>query len=267
SFFLAPYFAFFSRDTQKVSPLDTYTTNQKIENMLERYGYNDNIIIGKPIEIILGDENEGVSSSFGDFIFIDYLFQVTNNLTGNELPEFITVRSQLGTIFEIGKEYCISPMHINNALWDSHTIHSFPQFIPAEHLSRGEINRLKNAVWSRNDGDDPPLKVAESASLSPEFISSVDLAVEITVLDKLLQSLSTNVFNVNYELNNILHGEEYGHILTDWLRINTDVEVGGTYIVLLNVIDNAYTHPAARSGVVISKNSPEFAEYKKAFSS
>ncbi|MCL1789127.1 MAG: hypothetical protein FWG33_02090, partial [Oscillospiraceae bacterium] len=78
---------------------------------------SSNIILGIPTEITFGEDLKGrLAGDWGEIIFVDYLFKITDNLTGNSLPEYITVSSQIGDIFELGKEYCINPSHNNSTL-------------------------------------------------------------------------------------------------------------------------------------------------------
>ena len=231
--------------------------------MLNMFGFNDNIIIGKPVEIIYSDQDVSFSKNEGH---IEYLFQVTNNLTGNELPEYISVRSQLGNIFEIGDEYCISPIHLNNTLFDKHIIYMFSQFIEAGLITRKDADHLRNRAAEKAKDFTVLKPVTERASPTADFISSVDLAIEITVTEKHKEKDSGNIVDVVYNLNDVLRGKRYEHLLPEFLRLNSNVEVGGTYMILLDVINDEYVLPAARNGSVIQKDSSDFRQYENVLS-
>ena len=71
--------------------------------------------------------------------------------------------------------------------------------------------------------------MTEESSLSSDFISKVDMAIEIVVDAKYneptLKNNIVDIVDVDYRLNKVLHGGEYIHLLPDMLRLNFDVSV------------------------------------------
>jgi hypothetical protein len=220
----------------------------------------DNIVIGTPIKITDGEYNKG---EIGTGFFVTYSFKITDNLTGNKLPEYIEVRSQFGDVLEIGKEYCISPMHNYNALWDSHILTSWPEVIPRELLSESDIESIRNV---KRTGQRTANLVIENAAPSAEFVSNVGLAVVVKVTQKTKEPSADTIYDISYTLVDVLKGKEHAHLLDEGLlRINTNVSVGKAYLVLLGLHDDGagglFTLPAARNGAVISRDSVDYAKY------
>ncbi|MCL1882017.1 MAG: InlB B-repeat-containing protein, partial [Oscillospiraceae bacterium] len=244
--------------------LHYFSKNQIVETMIQDYGWNDNILKGIPVEILYGDNEELTMSSVNEIKFVDYLFRITDNLTRNMLPEYITVRSQHGAIFEKGIEYVISPWHVNNTLWDVHLIPHETKFIRADLLTLCDIYGLRNATVVKNSEITTNKVIAENATLTSRFVSNVDLAIVITVTDKWSEPTSPYIFDVEYTLNNIITGEEHKSLLPELLRLNSDVKIGETYLVLLDVIDGEFVLPSARDGAVIVKKSVGYVKFAKA---
>jgi len=229
-----------------------------------------NILIVTPVEITkgsIGTEN----ISFDDECYMaEYLFKIVDNLTGKEIPEYIEVKSYIGGVFEIGEEYLISPAHNYSALWDSYHLDGLIDAITRENLSDSDLDRINQAIKDRQkqNQSNNENKVIEKASLNKEFIKKVDLAVVITVKAKEKEEKANNVFDVtDYEIVEVLSGKEHEYLLHfgESLRLNTDVEVGGTYLVMLEVFEDSWVLPVARSGAVVSEKDEDFAKYKDAF--
>jgi hypothetical protein len=253
----------------------TSMTGKSVEDVIDwRLQAPNNIVLAVPVEITHNDNarDDGARSinSNGGYTVV-YTFRIIDNLTPIDyLPEYITVLSQLGDIFEVGNEYLLSPDHRYNALWDIHVIFSWTQMIPRSSLSECDINRIRQTTteneWSEILGVDID-GVVKNATLDSSFVSNVDVVMEITVLDK-SPTFSPDVFHITYKVNDVLVGKGMatpprGEPRTR--RINTDVEVGGTYLLMLEVHEEGWTMLAARSGAVVSSTSREFAQYRNAF--
>ncbi len=247
---------------------DYFTKEEKLQYFLANFNETNDIIVGKPVEVIKTSEYFAMFS-FGCILVreVDYIFRITDNLSSRALPEFIVLSCQLGDILEIGTEYYILPDHLYNALWDTYFLSGYPKYLAANMLSREDIEFLREGAVNKAKNFKEVERVAEKASLSPDFISAVDIALEVKILEKHKEKSAENIYDVKYEINRILFGKENERLLRESLRINSDVEVGGTYLILLETFNNEFVLPAARSGAVIDKNSAEFADYAEAFSS
>ncbi|MCL2071526.1 MAG: hypothetical protein FWH07_04735 [Oscillospiraceae bacterium] len=248
------------------------TKEDTLNSMKDKDGWWSNIVLGTAVETF--GEAHGI---IGEGMSVVYSFKVIENLTGAGLSEYITVSSQIGDIFELGKEYCISPTHNYNELWDTHIISDFQQVISSDMLSDSDIESIKKSIAEMGLIDYIG-KVAENASLSEDFITKVDLAMVITITDKRKEELADNIFDVHYKLDEVLFlNSKYEEFLPDWLstgelfgtRINSDVEVGGTYLIMESAKDSGtggyFTMPAARNGAVVSVRSPDYERYRLAF--
>jgi len=228
-----------------------------------------NILLGEAVEIVYGEWSKG---EIGESRDVGYLFKITDNLTGSKLPEYIKVHSNHGDVFEIGKEYIINPWHAYSTLHDKHILSDYFDIISRDLLSESDINRLRKEGAAAKEKNKSELNFAgnvviEKASLQADFISNLDLAATITVIEKHLEVNSDHIYDVKYEVVDVLSGKKYSFILDgeEMLRLNTDVEVGGTYLVMLEVFEDSWVLPVARSGAVVSEKDEDFAKYKEAF--
>jgi hypothetical protein len=235
----------------------TSLTGREISERMVRSEMSSNIMMGEAVELIYGNETLGI----GEGLDAKYLFRIIENFTGNELPEYITVRSQFGAIFEIGGDYVVSPVHLNNTLWDTHIIFGHSQFVCVDFLTQQDIQYLRDAAADEWNKSSVANAVVENVSLSPEFISTVDIAVEITVIDSWNEPFAPHIVDVEYVLNSILTGENHRDLLPETMRLNFEVEIGGTYLVLLEIIDDEFVLPAARDGAVISSVSASYKSF------
>jgi hypothetical protein len=245
-----------------------YTADDRADNIILH------IITVTAVEVIRGAEGiEGMVSSPGMSAHVEYLLKITDNLTGHDIPEYINLTSRFGDIFEIGKEYVIMPFHRNTTLADLRYVNHWYQVISRDFVSESNIERIRNAgEIRRRTIHAEPRSVIEHASLSQTFLAGVDLVVEITVTDKWVHDLSDSVFFVRRELNEVIYfKDEHRDLLAILLHpdrpflVNFDVEIGGTYIVMLNVVAEDSLIIAARNGAVVPVRSPEFAQYREAF--
>ena len=252
-----------------------------LNSMLDADGFWSNIVIGTAVKEITHDykfadlkKGKGpIYANTGGY----FLFKITDNLTENKLlPEYIRIRSQYGVIFEHGKEYCIGPSVLYNTLWDSHIISCLTQIISRELLTDAEIESIRkaHADWDLSWYYDTVIK---EASLNAEFLSKVDLALLVTITSKQKELYTESLYGVDYELKEILYSnKEYAEFVPEWIsvwreRINTDVNVGGTYIIMLSAKSDGaggyFTMPSARKGAVVSEKASDFVRYERAFRS
>ena len=253
-----------------------FSNEETLNRMLEEFNGNEfsNIILGTAMEITYGEGHRGM---IWENAVVHYSFKITDNLTGNDLPEYITVKSYSGDIFEIGKEYCVHPNHQNTTLWDIHHI-SYRNVISKDLLSETDIDNIRKSAANKRTSGEVISTVIDSASLDSDFVAKVDLAMAITITDKRKEELADNIFDVQYKLNEVLYlNKKYEQFLPDWLsaadtfgeRINSDVEVGETYLVMFVAENNGqggyFTMPAARNGAVVSVLSPDYERYRLAF--
>jgi hypothetical protein len=243
-----------------------------IDDMIEHYipfggGCTPmSILVGEAVEIIYGEWHSGII--MGNLSDMQYRFRITDNLTGHDLPEYITMTSRLGDIFEIGKEYVVSPRRIYNTLWDFYFVSNYFHLIARDLLSDHDIERIRALGVTERDIATSEITTVENASTSRSFTSNVDLVAEITILESWADPLPDNtVFDVAFDIVDILKGEEHRAALSerDIIRLNFDVQVGETYLVMLEVFDGTSFLPAARNGAVVSERSRDFARYREAF--
>jgi hypothetical protein len=203
---------------------------------------------------------------------INYLFKVTENLTGGyDVPEYLVVTSNWGGIFEIGKEYLISPARNFSTLFDSHTISNLGQVISRDLVPESDIELFRRAGVERgavvNSGNGRH-GAREISTLSRDFVSSVDLVATLRIIESTPDSHTDGIFDIHFEIVNILQGEEHREALENRgnrLRANFDVEVGGTYLAMYEHFGGSSFLPATRNGSFVSTRSPEFEQYRAAF--
>lgn len=253
--------AFMCVDTQR--HLDGVVSDADVVNdMLEQYApfaYNGvamSIVSGIPVSAAR-DDGSG------------YLFKVTDNLTGHDcLPEYITIDTRFGTSLVIGKEYVVYPVRNYNTLWDSYTVANWFDVIARDLVSDREIDRIREVGERRHTAFRAENTVVENTSLSQDFVSNVDLVVVLRVTDKRAESRSDKIWDITFDIVEIVQGAEHRTALRarETIRVNFDVEVGGTYMVMLDVFGESSFLPSARNGAIINEASADFAQYRSAFS-
>jgi len=241
-----------------------------LNGMLERLSgpKSINILIATPVEITRGTICANRVSSDGEIYMAEYIFKIIDNITGKDIPEYIEMKSYTGGVFEIGEEYLISPAHNYSALWDSYHLSGLYGAISRESLSDSDIDKIRQAVKDRQKESNNEKTVIEKATLDKDFIEKVDLAVVITVKAKEKEEKADHIYDVtDFEIVEVLAGKEHEYLLHfgEALRLNTDVNVGESYIVMLEVFEDSWVLPIARSGAVVSEKSDDFVKYKEAF--
>jgi hypothetical protein len=245
---------------------DEYT----IDNMIEIHVNSpnrSNILFGYPVKVIGGGSDGEINNCDDDGYETIYLFKITNNLTGNDLPEYIEVKSQLGDVMVLGNEYCISTGYNFSTLWNTHGVGAWSQIMSRVLVSDDDIEKIKKAVASIDKKDNADV-FFENASTSSDFIEAVDLAVVITIKSKEKEERGENIFDITFDVNDVLSGKKYEKLIKELetIRINCDVEIGGTYLVMLEVAQESFVLPSSRNGAIVSAKSSEFKQYENAFS-
>ena len=249
------------------------TAEEAFNNLLEAYNNSDgsgHIFLGKPVEITHGEHHKGM---VGEGYSVGYLFRVTDNLTGHDLPEYINLTPGHGDVFKLGNEYLVFTTHINNTLWENvHVVYSWDWKISRSSLSEQDIKKVRDIADTKRMQNQvsPAITVIENATLSQDFISSVDMVAQITITQKEGHEYSDDVFFVNFEKHEILHiNDDCKHLLEffgqESIVINSDVEIGETYFVMMTMAFGDFFLPAARNGAVVSSRSPEYEQYRAAF--
>jgi hypothetical protein len=226
-----------------------------------------NIITIVAVEITQGESNGVVHDSRGGHFWdgTEYVIRVIDNLTGHDIPEYLTIASRFGDVFEIGREYVILPFHNYSVLFDSWQVNHWFQVISRDLVSDDYIERIRESGESRRSRINAQSLVAESASLSQDFISNVDIVALLTVTDVRPDHVHDNIFDISFDLVEIIQGHEHEEMLAYFFRCNHEVRVGETYLFMLNVEGIDIVLPAARNGAVVSADAPEFAQYRSAF--
>ncbi|MCL2071530.1 MAG: hypothetical protein FWH07_04755 [Oscillospiraceae bacterium] len=259
-------------DFEEIKKRIGVTKEDTLDSMLDKDGWWSNIVLGTAVEITDGKDSWGI---IAEGFSVEYSFKISDNLTGIDLPEYITVKSQLGDILELGKEYCISPLHNYNSLWSTHIIARYAQVISRELLTDSEIEEIRKST-SEMGLTDYHDTVVQNASTDSDFLSRVDLAALITINGKQKDENSETIFDVMYKLDEVLYfDKKYEKFLSDMIpetgvtTVNSDVEVGETYLVMFVARDDGtggyFTMPAARNGAVVSVLSPDYERYRLAF--
>jgi hypothetical protein len=210
-------------------------------------------MVAMPVEIFYGAEAaySGLRNSNGG-VNVGYRFRVIDNLSSKNLPEYVDVLVLRGDIFEIGKEYVITPCHVNSSLWDFYRISAWNQAIPRDSLSADDIEQLREVATNFSSPSESV--IVEYATLDSGFVSNVDVVKEVTIIEKsqdeFLETFAPTVFDVMYVVNDVFVGEHWANERnkTHTRRINADVEIGGTYLIMIDSDGRI----AARNGAVVS---------------
>lgn len=233
--------------------------------------FASNVITGTPIEIVNGtldilDENDENC----EILITDYKFKVSRYDYGYEGDNIITVRSQVGNIFELGKEYTFSTDRINNTLYNLYTVNSRKWIVDHENYNPKEISEFRSTLSkleterkARYTSAHEP-KVAETAEASKEFISSnVDIAF-IATITELEEDEQNDIYDIKVSNVKYLKGSVKKDILNNGLRIKGDIKIGGTYLMLFTEESDEYIMMSARNNSIIDVNSSEYDKFAKA---
>ena len=231
----------------------------------ETTAYVDNIIVGTPIEITQGSLDVlDASEEDCEYLLTEYKFRVTDYLFGNQGDEIITVRSQIGNAFELGKEYTISTRRINNALFDIYTVNSHKWILDNSLYTASDLSSLAKNISSERSLYAMPRSeenIAETTVANSTFMeNNVDLAFVATITNASEDTIN-DIIDVNISDINILKGNVDNDLLTESRRIKGDVVVGGRYLMLFTKNEDGDIMIAARDNSIIDITSSAYNDY------
>ena len=260
------------------------TAQEDLEAILN--WHTRSIVVGIPVRITEPGHNMIMQNAINR-----YEFRITENLSRFDLPEYITVSSQWGHVFEIGEEYLIAPNHSSNSLRDISTITNLHKVVPTRLLTDDDIEHVRKTTaayreaWQAGGGGDGHegnvqefdrrgfLKsFAKYASLDQEYLDLVDVAMKVTIITEAphLNGFESN-YSITHNLEEVLwinpevEERDIDHLfLQEQLTINEKVEVGGTYIIMMNVSNRVWL-PAARNGAIVVADSEMGRAFMEAF--
>ena len=258
---------FTNLDTNNVSDFELYTekyfTNtasdsDKLTTISNSAAFNSNIFVGTPVKILDGSYEELVSDEECSILITDYLFKVNSNKYGDLDEQYIVVRSQVGNCLEIGKEYALSTMHLNNELWDMHILVSKKLFIENTPKNEASLdvellnnsNESKISTFSSED-------VYDNANYTEEFLNDVDIIVDATITELTSNEISQGVYETKLNVNNIIKGNVNYDIFNECIMLKGNLNVGERYIILFNDKGD-YIMQASKNGSIIEMDSEEY---------
>lgn len=230
--------------------------------------YVDNIIIGTPIRVTQGSlDTLSESDEECEYLLTEYTFKVSNYIFGDVGESLITVRSQVGNIFEIGKEYTFSSRHIDNTLFDVYTVNSSEWVLDNSDLSETEIKSLTNNISSAVT----PCSISQSNEvvecLEPTNSSvehNVDVAFVATITSA-EEDVVNNIYDIKVADVNFLKGNVDESILNEGIRIKGNISVGEKYLMMFTQDEDGFIMMAAREDSIIDVTSDKYNDYIVAF--
>ena len=228
----------------------------KSELIVNSTEFGNDVIIGTPIEITQGsDDVLSLNEEDCMYLMTEYKFKVRNYLYGSGDEEIITVRSQVGDIFEIGHEYTFSADRINNTLYDTYTVNSQRWVIDNSEVSDNLLSSLNDDIASRpityNTFEN---EVVEHASCSSDFIdTNVDVAVVATISSAEFDE-NNHVYDISVSNVNYLKGSSSDEALNN-VRIKGDITIGETYLMMFEKDEDGTLMMSSREGSIINANS------------
>lgn len=232
------------------------TTEDKIDTIKNSVNFANNIIVGTPIEVVKGSNDVlPIDEEDCGYLLTEYKFKVNNYLYGNEGDNIITVRSQVGNIFELGQEYTFTANRINNTLFDVYTVNS-QKWV----LNNADVNNeILTSITSDISTVAVPYKmersndVIEVASATHDFIdNNVDVAL-IATISSAEEDIVNHVYDISISNVQMLKGNVTDNSLNN-IRIKGNVNVGETYLMLFTSDEDGNLMMASRNGSVININ-------------
>ena len=239
------------------------STESKAELIKNSTGFANNVIVGTPIEVVQGsDEVLPLSEEDCVYLMTEYKFRVSNYLYGNGEDEIITVRSQVGNIFELGHEYTFSADRINNTLYDTYTVNSRRWVIDNSETSDDMLISLNEDIASI------PMpynvfnnEVVEYASFSDDFVNqNVDVAVVATISAAEYDE-ENQVYDISVSDVNFIKGTASEEALNN-VRIRGDINVGETYLMMFDKDEDETLMISSRNGSIIKADSAAAAQFE-----
>jgi hypothetical protein len=153
---------------------DHFSVNRECpDDVVQGFANSAGIVSGVAVKVISGESVDGIKSGLegsgsGAILIhcdVEYLFKITDNLTGhclsgmNNVPEsyglpegyMIVTSKHIGAIFELGKEYVIFPDRFLTEHRDAHEIYNVGGVVSRDLVSERDIARIRNAGANRGD--------------------------------------------------------------------------------------------------------------------
>ncbi len=244
---------------------DVITTAERINAIKNATGFVHNVIIGTPVEKIQGSSEVVPVVAEESIVYLtDYVFEVKDYAYGAAGKERITVRSQVGDVFEIGKEYTFAARHLNSVYYDQYNVNSHSWILNNEEASGSELESFHSAIRALPAPKRAEPTVILEATPTKEYIDSVDVVIIATVTGTVQEELDNDNLNAKLELKEILKGELKKGVLDEYVRLKGDVAVGETYMIHFNADTDGNLTLSARKGAIIAENNALFISFSEA---
>ena len=241
------------------------TIDKRLETIRNSTRFIDNVIVGTPIKKVQGaSEILPFGHEDCEVLDTDYYFRITSWVFGVPGEEIIRVRSQVGHVFEIGKEYTFSAIHINSVHFNQYNVVSHSWFIDHDEISETELNGLHNRLGMIRTLPREREEVFESAKPSIEFMENIDVAIVATIIATEQWELDNENFDAILNLRDVLYGEVGENAFNEFIRLRGDITIGNDYLILFRYDQYGHLMLVAREGAVISYNSIEFHQFNEA---
>ena len=240
-----------------------FAVEPRIDFFINATRFVCNIIVGTPIKKIQG-ATEAMSCS-SVVVVTDYYFKVLNWAFGVPGEEIITVRSQVGNVFEIGGEYTFAAGRTNSVFFDLYSVVSNTWIIKNEEILETDLRYLLDIVGRMPVTRIPP-EVIEEAVPTMDFVKkNVDVAVIATITNIRERIDDFGIFDARLDLVEVVHGEVRSDAFNQSTMLRGDVTVGSTYLILFSANERGHLRLLARHGAIIPYGSPEFYSFMELF--
>lgn len=246
---------------------ELWTKQQKMNTIRSLGSSFAYVIVGTPTELVNGaleatpqDGAEDVSMT------TDYTFAVKSFVSGDADGETITVRSQIGNVFEIGKEYIFAAIRNKNSYWNSYNIIGHNCFIDNTTMMPDEKEELLSSFDSNEIISPLSISIEEHVDdfieeMSPELLNRVDVAIVAKIKNVVTDSMMYDNVDAEIELIDTLKGTVRPEILDEKILLKGDIQIGETYLLLFVANENDNLFLASPKGSVISIHDPLYESY------
>lgn len=216
------------------------------------------VFVGRAIEFIHGDEEAlPFRNENSERLETDYYFEITNWLFGEPTDEIIWVRSEIGHVFEIGKEYTFSAIPVRN----HYNVIGNSWLLNNARISEFELEAFHYSFQHLPIDSLDRTDVAKKAEPTIAFIESIDVAILAKVTRIIERELDNGNFDALLELIEVVYGELNQDILDEFIILRGEMVVGEDYLILFRYDIHGNLTLAARKGAVIPYDSDEFHQF------
>jgi hypothetical protein len=197
----------------------------------------------------------------------DYYFRVSNWAFGIPGEQIITVSSQVGNVFEIGREYTFSAIRLNSVFYDLYMVVSNAWIIDNSEVSEVELQELLNSVGRMRANSVMQTDIIEEAVATSEFVNNIDVAAVATVSHIHRRPDDFDNLSAMLDLVEVVHGEVSVGAFDEFIRLRGNVTVGGTYLILFRTDEYGHLRLLARNGAIIPYHETQFANFMNVLAS